>query len=257
VTGDVYPYPAGSTKMDNLLPGWMHDGGISRLLERLADPAARRRAMQDCLVDGERWRTGSGAMGWDEIMIATCSRPELAGLHVAELARQTGKQPAECMMDLVLDEGAGVSMIVFSQSEDNVATVLAYPHSMVGSDSLSLHAGSGPHPGRPHPRSYGTFPRVLGVYCRDKRLFSWETAVQKMTGMPAAKLGLKSRGLVRPGLVADLAMFDPATVSDPATFSDPHRYPTGIPYVLVNGQLVVDGARFNALPAGRVLSPGA
>jgi N-acyl-D-amino-acid deacylase len=256
VTGDVYPYPAGSTKMDNLLPGWMHDGGISRLLERLADPAARRRAVQDCLVDGERWRTGSGAMGWDEIMIATCSKPELAGLHLAELARRTGKAPAEAMMDLVLDEHAGVSMIVFSQSEDNVATVLAYPHSMVGSDSLSLHAGPGPHPGKPHPRSYGTFPRVLGVYCRDKRLFSWETAVQKMTGMPAAKLRLKNRGLLRQGFAADLALFDPATVSDPATFSDPHRHPTGIPYVVVNGELVVDGPRFHARPAGRVLTPG-
>ena len=257
VTGDVYPYPAGSTKMDNLLPGWMQDGGISKLLERLADPAARRRAIEDCLVDGERWRTGSGAMGWDEIMIATCSRPELPGWSLAELARRTGKPPADAMMDLVLEERAGVSMIVFSQSEDNVATVLGYAHSMIGSDSLSLHAGPGPHPGRPHPRSYGTFPRVLGVYCREKRLFSWETAVHKMTGMAAAKLGLKNRGLVRPGSAADLAIFDPATVADAATFADPHRHPTGIPYVVVNGQVVVDGPRFNPLPAGRVLAPGA
>jgi N-acyl-D-amino-acid deacylase len=137
-----------------------------------------------------------------------------------------------------------------------VATVLAYPHSMVGSDSLSLHAGPGPHPGKPHPRSYGTFPRVLGVYCRDKRLFSWETAVQKMTGMPAAKLRLKNRGLIRQGFAADLALFDPATVSDSATFSDPHRHPAGIPYVVVNGELVVDGPRFHARAAGRVLTPG-
>ena len=257
VTGDVYPYPAGSTKMDNLLPGWMHDGGIARLLERLADPAARRRAIQDCLVDGERWRTGSGAMGWDEIMIATCANPELPGLHLAELARRAGKAPAEAMMDLVLEERAGVSMIVFSQSEDNVATALRYAHSMIGSDSLSLHGGPGPHPGKPHPRSYGTFPRVLGAYCREKRLFSWETAVGKMTGMPAAKLGLKSRGLVRAGFAADLALFDPATVADAATFADPHRHPIGIPYVVVNGRLVVDGPRFHALPAGRVLTPEA
>jgi len=257
VTGDVYPYPAGSTKMDNLLPGWMHDGGIAKLLERLADPAARRRAVQDCLVDGERWRTGSGGMGWDEIMIATCSNPELPGLDLAELARRTGKTPADAMMDLVLEERAGVSMIVFSQSEDNVATALGYAHSMIGSDSLSLHAGPGPHPGRPHPRSYGTFPRVLGVYCREKRLFSWETAVRKMTGMPAAKLGFKRRGLVGPGFAADLAVFDPAIVSDRATFADPHRHPIGIPYVVVNGRLVVDGSRFNALPAGRVLAPDA
>ena len=122
VTGDVYPYPAGSTKMDNLLPAWMHDGGISKLLERLTDPKARQRAIADCLVDGERWRTGSGGMGWDEIMIATCSKPELAGIHLAELARRTGKEPAQAMMDLVMEERAGVSMVVFSQSEENVGT---------------------------------------------------------------------------------------------------------------------------------------
>ena len=255
VTGDVYPYPAGSTKMDNLLPAWMHDGGISKLLERLADPKARARAIADCLVDGERWRTGSGGMGWDEIMIATCSRPELAGLNIAELARRTGKEPAQAMMDLVLAERAGVSMVVFSQSEENVGVALGYAHNMVGSDSLSLHAGPGPHPGKPHPRSYGTFPRVLGVYCREKRLFSWETAVHKMTGMPATKLGLKDRGLVERGRAADLTVFDPATVRDEATFPDPHRFPVGIPYVIVNGQVVVDGPRYHALPAGRVLTP--
>jgi N-acyl-D-amino-acid deacylase len=255
VTGDVYPYPAGSTKMDNLLPAWMHDGGISKLLERLTDPKLRQRAIADCVVDGERWRTGSGGMGWDEIMIATCSKPELAGIHIAELARRTGKEPAQAMMDLVMEERAGVSMVVFSQSEDNVGTALAYAHTMVGSDSLSLHAGAGPHPGKPHPRSYGTFPRVLGVYCREKRLFSWETAVHKMTGMAATKIGLKDRGILQPGRAADVTVFDPATVSDAATFPDPHRYPVGIPYVIVNGRIVVDGAQYHALPAGRVLTP--
>jgi N-acyl-D-aspartate/D-glutamate deacylase len=126
---------------------------------------------------------------------------------------------------------------------------------MVGSDSLSLHAGAGPHPGKPHPRSYGTFPRVLGVYCREKRLFSWETAVHKMTGMAATKLGLKDRGLLQAGRAADVTLFDPATVGDAATFPDPHRYPVGIPYVIVNGQVVMDGAGYHARPAGRVLTP--
>ncbi|HUM17575.1 MAG TPA: amidohydrolase family protein, partial [Candidatus Nitrosotalea sp.] len=245
----------GSTKMDNLLPAWMHDGGISKLLERLTDPKARQRAIADCLVDGERWRTGSGGMGWDEIMIATCSKPELAGIHIAELARRTGREPAQAMMDLVMEERAGVSMVVFSQSEENVGTALGYAHNMVGSDSLSLHAGPGPHPGKPHPRSYGTFPRVLGVYCRERRLFSWETAVHKMTGMAATKLGLKDRGLVQGGRAADLTVFDPATVRDEATFPDPHRHPIGIPYVIVNGQVVVDGPRYHAVPAGRLLTP--
>jgi len=254
VTGDVYPYPAGSTKMDNLLPPWMHDGGTAKLLERLADPAARERAIADCLIGGERWGTGSGSYGWDEVMVATCSRPELAGKNLAELARLSGREPAHAMMDLVLSERAGVSMVGFSQSEENVGIATADPHTMIGSDSLSLHSGPGPHPGKPHPRSYGTFPRVLGVYCREKRLFSWETAVHKMTGMPAAKLGLKSRGLLKAGYAADLALFDPRTVRDEATFPDPHRHPAGIPYVVVNGQVVVDGPRYNAVPAGRVLT---
>ena len=255
VTGDVYPYPAGSTKMDSLLPGWMQDGGIARLLERLADPAARKRAIDDCLVDGERWRTSSGSLGWDEVMIATCAQPGLPGKSLAELARLTGREPAQAMMDLVLSERAGVSMISWGQSEDNVAMAIADPHTMIGSDSLSLHAGPGPHAGRPHPRSYGTFPRVLGEYCRERKLVSWETAVHKMTGKPAAKLRLRDRGLVRAGLAADLALFDPATVKDEATFGDPHRHPAGLPYVIVNGHVVVDGARFTAAPAGRVLTP--
>ncbi len=255
MTGDVYPYPAGSTKMDSLLPGWMQDGGIAKLLERLADPKARERAIKDCLVGGERWGSASGSTGWDEIMIATCSKRELEGKSLAELARRTGREPAHAMMDLVLSERATVAMVSFSQSEENVATATAYAHSMIGSDSLSLHAGPGPHRGMPHPRSYGTFPRVLGRFVRERRLFSWETAVQKMTGMPAAKLRLKDRGLLRPGYAADLALFDPATVQDEATFPAPHRHPTGLPYVIVNGQVVVDGPRFNAVPAGRVLTP--
>jgi N-acyl-D-aspartate/D-glutamate deacylase len=198
-----------------------------------------------------------GALGWDEVLIATCPRRELTGLTLAELARHTGRPPAEAMLDLLRDEACQVSMVVFSQSEDNVAKALAHPHVMVGSDSLGLSAGPGPHPGKPHPRMYGTFPRVLGRYCREQKLLSWETAVHKMTGMPATKLGLLDRGLVRPGLAADLAVFDPARVLDQATYAEPHRHPDGIPYVVVNGRLVVDGPRFHAVAAGRVLTPPA
>ncbi|MBI3105404.1 MAG: amidohydrolase family protein [Candidatus Rokubacteria bacterium] len=241
--------------MDNLLPAWMHDGGIARLLERLADPAARRRAVAECLVDGERWLTLSGATGWDEIVIATCPRADLEGMSLAALARQAGAPPAEAMLDLLLAERAGVSMVIFTQSEDNVKQALAHPHVMVGSDSIGLSTGPGPHPGKPHPRMYGTFPRVLGRYCREEHVVSLESAVHKMTGMPAAKLRLRDRGLLRRGFAADLALFDAATIRDEATYADPHRHPTGMPYVVVNGQVVVDGPRFNALPAGRVLTP--
>jgi N-acyl-D-amino-acid deacylase len=148
-----------------------------------------------------------------------------------------------------------VGMVAFSQDPNNVARALAHPAVMIGSDSIGLFAGTGPKRGKPHPRAYGTFPRVLGEYARERKLFSVETAVHKMTGMPAARLGLRDRGLLRPGYAADLAVFDPRTVKDEATFADPHRYPTGIPYVVVNGALVVDGERLHAAGTGRVLTP--
>jgi N-acyl-D-amino-acid deacylase len=256
VAGDVYPYNAGSTKMDNMMPAWAHAGGIAKLLERLADPADRRRILTECLIDGERWGTVSqGGIGFDEVFIATCRRRELEGLSLAQLARQTGRAPAEALMDLLLAERCTVGMVSFSQSIDNVAKVLAHPALMIGSDSIPLFSGDGDRPGKPHPRTYGTFPRVLGEYARDRRLFSLETAVHKMTGMCAQRLGLRDRGLVRPGLAADLTVFDPVAVGDAATFADPHRYPTGIPYVIVNGAAVVDGGRMSTLGRGRVLTP--
>ncbi|MGH7308031.1 MAG: N-acyl-D-amino-acid deacylase family protein [Candidatus Rokuibacteriota bacterium] len=254
VSGDVYPYHAGSTKMDNLLPSWAHDGGTARLLDRLAEPATRRRIIEECLVAGERWRTQSlGAIGFDEVRIATCGQRELEGLSLAELAGQRGVAPAEAMMALLLEEEATVSMVAFSQSPDNVARVLAHPAIMVGSDSLGLTSGPGPHAGKPHPRMYGTFPRVLGQHAREQKLFSLETAVGKMTGQPAARLGLADRGVVRQGQAADVTIFDPQTVRDEATFEDPHRHPTGIPYVIINGAVVVDRGTFTAVGGGRVL----
>jgi N-acyl-D-aspartate/D-glutamate deacylase len=241
--------------MDNLMPAWAHEGGLGKLLERLADPAMRRRIVEDCLVDGERWGTvAQGGVGFDQIFVASCRRRELEGLSLAQLAHQSGRAPAEALMDLLLEQQCTVSMVSFSQSIENVAKVLAHPALAVGSDSIPLFEGDGDKPGRPHPRSYGTFPRVLGEYARDRKLFSLETAVSKMTGMPAQRLGLRDRGRVQAGYVADLTVFDPATVKDESTYPDPHRYPTGIPFVIVNGALAVDAGRMSAR-AGQVLTP--
>jgi N-acyl-D-amino-acid deacylase len=256
VAGDVYPYNAGSTKLDNLMPAWAHDGGVGKLLERLADRPTRRTIVEECLVDGERWRTVSqGAVGFDQIFVATCRRREVEGLTIAELARQTGTTPAETVMNLLLEERCTVGMVSFSQSLENVTKVLAHPALMIGSDSIPLYEGEGDRPGKPHPRTYGTFPRVLGEYARERKLFSLETAVHKMTGMAAARIGLRDRGQVQPGWFADLTVFDPATVKDESTYPDPHRYPTGIPYVIVNGEVVVDGGRMRSPRPGRVLTP--
>ena len=256
VLGDVYPYNAGSTKLDNMMPAWAHEGGLAKLLERLADRATRRKIVEQCLIDGERWGTVSqGGIGFDQVFIATCRRRELEGLHLAQIARQMGRPPAEVLMDLLLEEQCTIGMVSFSQSIDNVAKVLAHPNLMIGSDSIQVYEGDEAKSGKPHPRSYGTFPKVLGEYARERKLFSLETAVHKMTGMPAARLRMSDRGVIRPGAFADLAVFDPATVKDEATFAEPHRYPTGIPYVVVNGTLAVDGGRFVAAGTGRVLHP--
>ena len=196
-----------------------------------------------------------GGIGFDQVFIATCRRRELEGLNLAQIARQSGMAPAETLMNLLLEEKCTIGMVSFSQSIENVAKVLAHPLMMIGSDSIPLYEGDGDRPGKPHPRTYGTFPRVLGEYAREQRLFSLESAVHKMTGMPAARLRLRDRGLVREGYAADLAIFDPRAVKDEATFADPHRYPSGIPYVVVNGSVVVDGGRMQPLGTGRVLTP--
>ncbi|MBI2205576.1 MAG: D-aminoacylase [Candidatus Rokubacteria bacterium] len=258
VLGDVYPYNAGSTKLDNMMPTWAHEGGVAKLLERLGDRATRRRIMEECLIDGERWGTVSqGGIGFDQVFIATCRRRELEGLHLAEIARQAGRAPAEVLMDLLLEERCTVGMVSFAQSIENVAKVLAHPALMIGSDSIPLYAGDAAKPGKPHPRTYGTFPRVLGEYARDRKLFPLETAIQKMTSMPARRLGLTDRGVVREGAYADLAVVDPGTVRDESTYAEPHRYPAGIPYVVVNGTFAVDAGRWaGAAGAGRVLTPG-
>jgi N-acyl-D-amino-acid deacylase len=254
VLGDVYPYNAGSTKLDNLMPTWAHEGGIGKLLERLGDRPTRRRIAEQCLIDGERWRTVSqGEIGFDQIFIASCKRREIEGLNLAQIARQSGMAPVDTLMNLLLDEKCTVGMVSFSQSIDNVAKVLAHPQLMIGSDSIPLFEGEGDRPGKPHPRTYGTFPRVLGEYARDRRLMSTETAIHKMTGMAAARLGFEDRGVLREGLAADLTVFDAGTVKDESTYPDPHRYPTGIPYVIVNGAVAVDGGRMTEARTGRIL----
>ena len=254
VLGDVYPYNAGSTKLDNLMPAWAHDGGVGKLLERLADRATRRKIAEECLIDGERWGTVSqGGIGFDQIFIATCKRRELEGLSLAQIARQSGIAPVDTLMNLLLEQQCTVGMVSFSQSLENVAKVLAHPSLMIGSDSIPLYEGEGDRPGKPHPRTYGTFPRVLGEYARDRGLMSMETAVHKMTGMPAARMGFKDRGVLREGLAADVTIFDPAIVKDESTFSEPHRYPRGIPYVIVNGAVTVDRGRMSGARAGRIL----
>lgn len=248
VQADQYPYTASSTGLAVTIPNWVHEGGSARLVERLRDPAVRRR------IRDEDTETGRA---WDRIVIARARhRPEYSGRSVADLAREAGRDPLEWTCDtLVAHEGA-VDIIHHSMHEDDVRFVMGQPWIAIGSDSRA-NAPYGPLSfGKPHPRSYGTFPRVLGRYARDERVLSLEDAVRKMTGLTARHLRLADRGVVRSGAWADLVVFDPSRIADTATYEDPHRYPDGIAYVVVNGAVAIDSGATTDERAGRFLRQG-
>jgi N-acyl-D-amino-acid deacylase len=251
VTADMYPYPAGSTGLAALLPTWAHVGGRDALLARLSDPADRTRLRE--ALDGPGLAADAG---WQNITISGCpAMPRYEGRTLAEIAAERRQPASEAVIDLLREVRADADMILFMMSEDNVALGLRQPWVMIGSDGEG-RAAEGPYAaGKPHPRNYGTCPRLLGHYVRERGIVPLEEAVRKMTSLPATKLRLRDRGVLRAGAFADVVAFDPATVSDTATFTDPHRYPEGIPWVLVNGRPVVAGGRHTGARPGRVL-PG-
>jgi N-acyl-D-amino-acid deacylase len=222
------------------------------MLGRLRDPAVRRRVDRE--ID-ERGLTSFGRIAsWDAVSLSTSrTRSGDAGRSIAELARREGVAPIDFVCDL-LEADAGASFVVVcSIDEADVQALLRSPAVLVGSDGRSVAPDSVTGQGRPHPRFYGTFPRMLGHYARDLGLFSLPEAVHKMTGAPARILGLAERGLLREGYWADITTFDPATIIDRATYEDPHRYPAGIGTVIVNGTIVVDSGEHTGRLPGRVL----
>lgn len=247
---DRYPYVAYSTGLSNLFPGWARSGGTEAFLSRLRDPQERPALETYC-------RAKIAQLGsWDSVQISSTRTSENAwirGRRLGEAARERGEDPFELTLRLLFEEGGSVGMIGFGMSEENTALFLSHPLGMICSDG-SVYAPSGS--GSPHPRSYGTFPRVLGHYVREKKVMSLETAIHKMTGMPARKIQLTDRGVIRPGAYADLVAFDPAAVRDEATFTDPHQYPTGIGTVVVNGVVTVREGAMTGELAGRPVRGG-
>jgi N-acyl-D-amino-acid deacylase len=247
ITADRYPYTASSTGLGALLPHWAHEGGRPQFLERLADPATRSRMRQEVMARRE-------GLSWQEVMISSCPvEPAYEGHTVEQLAEEQGKEPVDAVLDLLLEVEAGVSMIQFSMSEENLRQVLRVPWVMIGSDGASLVPQGEMGKGKRHPRSYGTFPRFLGRYVREERLLTWQEAVRKATALPAEKLGLRDRGQLKPGKRADIVLLDPQRITDRATFTEPYRYPEGIEHVLVNGQMVIEGGEHTGALPGEVL----
>ncbi len=255
VMADVYPYTASSTTLRTLLPDWALEGGVAAMLARLHDPDARARIRQD-IEDPPGGQGIVARMGWENVMISSCARRKDAeGKRLSEIAAAQGIDPLDAAFALLRDEGGKAYMILFQLDEADVRRALGHPLVMIGSDGSALAPYGDMADGKPHPRSYGTFPRVLGEYAREQRVLSLPQAVHKMTGLPARRFGLADRGVIRVGAKADLVVFDSGHVADQATYEDPHRYPVGIEHVLVNGRFVVrDGEHSGNLP-GRVLTP--
>jgi N-acyl-D-amino-acid deacylase len=193
-------------------------------------------------------------LGWENIAIAYCKgHPEYEGKSISEIAEEKSLDPFDFVFDLIIEEKASVSVVLFSMSEDDVRTVLKSPFSMIGSDSSARAVYGILGVGKPHPRAYGTFPRVLGKYVRNEKVLTLQEAIRKMTSFPAQKLRLKDRGLIREGMWADLTIFNPEKIIDRATFANPHQYPDGIEYVIVNGKIVVERGEHTKEKPGRIL----
>ena len=251
VTCDVYPYTAGSTTLTSLLPPWALEGGISRTLERLRDPDSRERIKEELEHEHDGWDNLVASTEWDSVYISSLSVGQdgatLEGEHVAGISESRGIDPADCVMDMLLEQDGKVSIIFFHMAETDVDQVVRWDRSLIASDSLHDRAE------KPHPRLYGTFPHVLATYVREKRLLTLEEAVRKMTSFPARRFRLGKRGLIAPGYAADLVVFDPDEVSDRATYADPKRFPEGIGLVLVDGTMVVESGVHLGATVGRVI----
>lgn len=248
VTADQYPYTAGSSMLSALLPPWIESRGPERMLEELQDPNVRqriRRDIEEWRIDG--WENVAGKTGWDSIQVTNLSgkNSDIDGAFIADVADDRGVTPVDVVCDVLIEEELNANMIAHGLIEPDVQQILTSEYVAVGTDGL--------FGGRPHPRVYGTFPRILGRYVRAENLLSLEEAVRMMTSLPARAMGLDHKGVIRPGMDADLVVFDPAIVADCATFDSPTKSPDGIRHVFVDGECVVrNGETTDATPGGAI-----
>ncbi len=255
ITADMYAYPAASTGLDAAMPPWVQAGGNAAWYARLRDPALRARVADEMRRDGTDWsNTLREAGGAENVLIVGLRNPALKpliGRTLAEIARERGVAPEVAAMDLVAEDESRVQSIYFLMSEDEVRRKVALPFMSFGSDGTAVSAEGVFLKNNLHPRGYGNFARVLARYVRDEQRVTLEDAVHRMTGHPAAVLGLQDRGRLQAGHYADVVVFDPATIQDHATYVDPHRYATGVSHVVVNGALALDDGEPTAARPGR------
>ncbi|HJW50000.1 MAG TPA: D-aminoacylase [Candidatus Limnocylindria bacterium] len=260
ITADMYPYEAGATGLSSCFPPWAHEGGLRATLARLRDAEQRNRIRDEMARPGKDWENLYEAAGTPEGIVLVAFKNErlkpLTGRTLAQVAAERAADPRDVAMDLVLEDESRVGMVIFMASAENLRREVGLEWMSFGSDAGSLAPEGVFLKSQPHPRSYGTFARVLGRFVREERAAPLEDVVRRMTGFPAANLKLDGRGLLRPGYFADVVVFDPATVTDHATYTQPHAYATGVAHVLVNGAAVLrDGEHTDARPGRVVFGP--
>jgi N-acyl-D-aspartate/D-glutamate deacylase len=255
----VYPYTRGNNDLVSIIPPWAHEGGRSNLLARLRDPAQRPRLKQDIRHGVSGWYNHYTAVGgdWHRMLISANNRYQGLTMDRVIAMKSEGKTPApeplDVLFELLLEQEGSVGTVFAHHTEQDMNQALVQPWCSIGSDGSALATEGLLRRGHPHPRSFGTFPRVLGVYARERRLLRLEDAVRKMTSLNAAKLGLRDRGLLRPGAFADVTIFDEAHIADRATYEDPFQYSTGVVYVIVNGRVVLDNGTHTGARPGHAL----
>lgn len=255
VNCDQYPYTASSTFLSSTIPNWVHEGGIFKMIKRLKDDEIRKRLIREINEGISGWENPIKDSGWENIvlsMLFSKKYKDLEGMSIAKIAELQGKEPFDALFDLLIKE-PNAMVVLFEMCEADVINIIKHPATMIGSDGLAIPAEGKFAMVKLHPRSYGTFPRVLGKYVREDRVLSLEDAVMKMTSLAANKLGLSGRGLLKEGYFADITIFDPENIIDKATYVDPHRYSEGIVYVIVNGEVALEDCEQNEILAGRVL----
>jgi N-acyl-D-amino-acid deacylase len=261
ITTDMYTYTAGATGLDAAMPPWVQEGGLAEWKRRLQDPSVRARVLHEMRTPTTAWESLYLLADSPERVLLIAFKQDslkyLTGRSLAEVAALRGQSAEEVAMDLVVQDDSRVGTVYFLMSEDNVRRQIALPYMSFGSDASSLAAEGAFLRSNPHPRAYGTFARLLGRYVRDEQIIPLEEAVRRLTSLPASNLGLRRRGQLAVGYHADIAVFDPATITDHATFERPHQYATGVHHVFVNGvQVLRDGEHTGATPGRVVRGPG-
>jgi N-acyl-D-aspartate/D-glutamate deacylase len=262
IQANVYPYTAGQNNLSSIVPPWAHDGGRKKMVERLRDPAARRRMRGEVLNGLPNWynhylATGDGWAGMLLVSLEHEKNTPFQGKRMSELIAARGGDAANVLFDVLIEENGSVPTVFFHHSEEDMQLVLKQPWTSIGSDGAAVNPDGPTGRAHPHPRYYGTFPRVLGRYVRELNVLTLPDAVKKMTSLNADKIGIKDRGRLKEGLWADITLFDAGRVIDRATFESPHQFPVGIKYVIVNGIITIDGEKHTGALAGKVLyGPG-